>query len=92
MPLGGDTKGWWETAPVDLYLEFRIPICGPTCGGGGRVWHLADSMQDTAFRITESDVDWVLADRTRFFAVVVWSLREPRASHRQYEIARASEN
>ena len=49
-------------------------------------------MQDTAFRITDANVDWVLADRARFFAVVVWSVRGPRASHRQYETARAGGN
>ena len=70
----------------------RSPIRAIICGGGGRVWHIADSMQDAAYRITDAEADAILADRAHFRDVVVWSLRAPRTSHGQYDVATNDRN
>ena len=80
MHLAGATWSLYAK-PVGIALpqieirHMRIPTRGIICGGGGRAWHIADSMQDAAYRITDADADDILADRAHFREVVVWSIR-----------------
>lgn len=72
--------------PPIRILHMRIAIWGISCGGGGRISPLADSMQDAAYRITDADVDSILKGRAHFRAHAVWSMRAPRPSHGQYDL------
>ena len=41
----------------------------PNRGGGGEVWHLADSAQPRSYRIADPDVLAILTDRAHFRAI-----------------------
>ena len=93
MHLAGATGSLYEK-PVGIALpRIGTAICGFRRGSSFAaaegVWRLADSMQDAAYRITDADVDYILADRAHLRAIVVWSLRAPRTPNGQYDTAHA---